>query len=173
MSKTILITGVAGSGKSTVASELQKRGFKTYDFEELEGFCAFYDTKTGEKLGEYSGNDNLEKAENRDWICDVGKMRELVSKKGEGDSYYCGIVSNIEDLAPLFDKVMLLVATSDNIRKRLSSRDSNNFGSSKEVQDWVIDWKDEWEEKMMNKGAIKIDANDEIKSVVDEILERS
>ena len=53
----IYITGVSGSGKSTVAQELKKRGYEAYDAE--EGFSYWFDRKTHKiykKLSKYNSH---------------------------------------------------------------------------------------------------------------------
>ena len=39
MKESILITGIAGSGKTTLSKKLKKAGYKTHDFE--DGYALF------------------------------------------------------------------------------------------------------------------------------------
>lgn len=45
MNKSILVTGVAGSGKSAISSELKKFGYKSYDIESIKGLFLMVDKK--------------------------------------------------------------------------------------------------------------------------------
>ena len=53
MNKSILITGITGSGKSAVCGELKKRGYKAYDIEIMEGLFNLVDNKTGKIVNDY------------------------------------------------------------------------------------------------------------------------
>ncbi len=44
----IYITGIGGSGKSSVKEELKKRGYEAHDVD--EGFANFFNIKTNEKV---------------------------------------------------------------------------------------------------------------------------
>jgi dephospho-CoA kinase len=48
----IYITGISGSGKSTVRSELIRRGYEAYGTDE-DGLAAFYHHETGERIDHY------------------------------------------------------------------------------------------------------------------------
>lgn len=50
---------MAGSGKSAIGNELMRRGYKLHDIENMEGFFAMIDKRTGEII-EYHNNDDLE-----------------------------------------------------------------------------------------------------------------
>jgi broad-specificity NMP kinase len=177
MNKSILITGVSGSGKSLLCDELKKRGYKAYDIEELHGLFAMVNKKTG-KVADVFDNQNLESIKQHDWICDKKKLKELVRKNSgkvvlDDMVFYCGTASNTDDLLHMFDKVFLLKAGEKVTRKRLATRKSNNFGRTDDVQEWVLTWKDWWENHMLEKGAIIIDANRNVQEIAIEIINRS
>jgi len=165
----ILITGIPGSGKSAVHDELVKQGYSSFSIEDMEGFCAMYDKKTGEKVEH--DNESLEECKQHDWNCDINKLKNFM-KKQTGTVFYEAVLSNFDELIPLFDKVFLLKISPKVLCQRLTDRTSNDFGRTKEVQDWVLEWKDKWESKMIKKGVIEIDATQKIEKVVDDILDK-
>jgi dephospho-CoA kinase len=169
MNRSILVTGVAGSGKSFLCKELKRRGYKAYDIEEIDGMFSMVDKKT-RKVAERYDNKFLEDAKNHDWVCDEKKLSCLIMKNPKGVVFYCGVASNLDDLLHLFYRVFLLKASPETTRSRLSTRTSNNFGRTREVQEWVLSWKGWWEDHITEKGAIVIDSNRTIKQVADEIL---
>lgn len=177
MKKSIFVTGVAGSGKSTISRYLNSMGYKAYDIEDLEGLFCMFDKDTGLPVKENHNND-LEKVKRGEWNCDVGKLETIIKNEKSDIAFYCGTGSNLDDIIPLFDLVILLKASPEVIRERLSSRKRNSFAGTKEVQDWVIGWKDGWENWMQSKkGMIAVDANEplektakKIKQVVNENL---
>lgn len=170
--KSILITGIAGSGKSTVCAELKNLGHNAYSIEDMEGMFKMVDSKTGEDIIDHD-NDDLEANKGHDWICDIKKLRKLMDENKGKTTFYCGTASNLDDILPLFDMLFFLNASKEELRKRLSRRSSDQFGRTPEVQEWVFSWMDWWEERMRKKGAIFVNADLDIKKVVSIILEKS
>ena len=171
MSKSVLITDITGSGKSAVCGELKKRGYKAYDIEIMEGLFNLIDKKTGKIVNDYDKK-NLEMVKRHDWVCDIKKLQNLVHKN-KGVVFYCGTAGNLDELLFLFGKIFLLKVSPEILRKRLSTRKSNDYGRTSEVQDWIIEWKDWWENHMIEKGAIVIDADRDLQRVTTNILKRN
>lgn len=171
LNKSILITGVAGSGKSAVCDELEKSGYKAFGIEDMKGMFTMIDRETGKKSEIYD-NDDLEMVKKHDWICNKQKLKKLIEKNKEGIVFYAGIGSNTDDIMSLFDMIFLLVASPETLTKRLSKRTSEKFGRKREVQEWMFSWKDWWEKEMEEKGAIIIDANQDLKKVVADIIKK-
>ena len=169
MGSAILITGVAGSGKSAACEELKRRGFTAYDIENTVGLFSFINKFTRRQAND-TGDDNPEWFERNSWICDRKKLTKLVRSNDQGTAFYCGIASNLDDLLPLFDKVFLLRARPSTIRERLSGRPADDFGYGPAVQEWLLGWKDGWERWMIQKGALVVDADRTIAEVADEVI---
>ena len=74
----ILITGIAGTGKTTVLAELQKEGYVVIDLD-ATGICRWKNKETQEftEYGE-TGRD-YEWLTQHGWYCDIGKLRQLLS----------------------------------------------------------------------------------------------
>jgi len=162
--------GMSGTGKSSLSQELQKMGYRAYDMDEIEGLCTMLDTKT--KLPPIShNNDDLEKVKNIEWVCNIAKLRNLIETDTSPISFYCGAVSNFEEIVPFFTDLMVLKANPDAIRHRLSNRTTNDFGRTREVQDWLLNSKEEGENALVKKGVIPIDANKNLKQVAQEVIE--
>ena len=172
MNESILITGITGSGKSAIYDELKKLGYKAYDIEIMEGLFNLVDKKTGKIVNNYD-NKNLEWVKRHDWICNIKRLQELVRKNAEGTAFYCGTAGNLDELLFLFDKIFLLKVSPEILRERLSTRKSNDYGRTSEVQDWIIEWKNWWENHMVEKGAIIINANRDLKEVANDIVKKS
>jgi len=169
MNKSILITGVAGSGKSAVCDELNDLGYKAFGIEDIDGLFTMVDQKTGKPVKNFDF-DNFESAKQTDWICDKNKLQRLMCKNSGGIVFYCGTASNIDDLLPLFDKIFLLKVNQKVLRERLSKRTSNDFGRTPEIQEWILSWKKSWEDRRIEKGAIVIDASRSLQEVAMDIV---
>ena len=172
MDQSILITGVAGTGKSAVCDELNKLGYKAFGIEDIDGLFSMVNKKTAKAFKDYD-NDDFEKVKQADWICDKKKLQSLMRNNSNGIVFYNGTASNIDDLLPLFDKIFLLKVSQKILRERLSTRTSNDFARTAEVQEWLFSWKTCWENHIKEKGAIVIDASRSVREVANEIIERS
>lgn len=169
MNGSILVTGVAGSGKSTVCRELRRRGYSAYDIENTAGLFTFVNKSTGKAAEDY-GYDDPAWFERHVWMCDREKLQSLMLANQHGPAFYCGIAGNLDDLLDLFDSVFLLRVGEDTLRRRLSGRRADDFGRSRAIQNWLLSWKEEWEDRMRQLGAQLIDADRDIGEVVDEII---
>ena len=146
-------------------------GYKSYDIEELDGMFKMIRRDTGKDFKDYD-NADIEKVKNADWICDKNKLEELLKKQNDEIVFYCGIASNNDEIIPLFDKVILLKANPEVVRKRLSSREgTDDMGNTAESRDWVLSWKDRLENKLTKQGATVIDADGTPTEVAQKIIE--
>ncbi|MFZ3015897.1 MAG: AAA family ATPase [Minisyncoccia bacterium] len=168
MKKSILITGIAGSGKTTICHQLNKIGYKAYDIEATKGlFKTFY--KDNSKFNKHN-NDNLNEVKNREWICDIKKLKIFMKSQKKFLVFYCGMGTNIYDIFPLFDKVISLKVSSKILRNRLSGRVKGSYGRTKKIQNWLIDGKKRIEKKMKDNGAIFISSEGSLGQVINKII---
>ena len=172
MNKSILVTGVTGSGKTALCKELKKLDYKAYSIEDMSGFFKMVSKKTKKPIKNYN-NYNLESVKQHDWICNKKKLQQLIKKNSKEIVFYCGTASNLDDLLPLFDKIFLLKVNEKVLRERLSTRTSNDFGRTPEVQKWILSWKKWWEDHMLEKGATIINANRNLKEVAKDVVKSS
>lgn len=166
----ILITGVSGTGKSTVCKQLISQGYVAHDIENIKGMFNMYHKGTKKIFKSY---DNLkpENIKNADWLCNSSKLKELVTSQKSNIAFYCGIASNMEDILSFFDKIIVLQPDSDNLNKRLKNREgTSDIGNNQEGRDVVLGWKDWWEGEMHKKGAIFVNANKTPKEIAKKIL---
>ena len=70
MHKSILVTGVSGTGKSSLSKKLNDLGYKACDMDSYAGLFLMVDKQT-KKPVENHDNADLEKVKAMDWICDV------------------------------------------------------------------------------------------------------
>jgi len=171
MNKSILITGIAGSGKSAVRDELKKQGHSAFDIELIEGLFEHVHKETGKVAKEWDTR-NLENSKKHNWVCNINKLKKILVKNKNDIAFYCGSATNIDEIMPLFDKIFILKADPEILRVRLTNRTSNDFARTKEVQDWVMSYKDWWEIHVSERGGEIVDANQNIEKVVNTILKR-
>ena len=172
MKKSILIAGVSGSGKSEVGRRLKSLGYETYDTDAFPGLCVMVDKKTGLPT-EYDNGNDVEKVQKMKWLCKIDELEKLISHQKDDIAFYCGLPNNFEEMVPLFDQVILLIASPDTIRQRLNARMDNGFGKSIEVQEHILNHKEAIEKSLKEKGAILINADQDINVVVNEVIDKT
>ncbi len=170
MKRKYLVTGVAGSGKTSLCRALEQMSYEAYDIEDIEGMFAMYRKDTGELYVDYENGDP-EKIKNSEWRCHVEKLQDLLSRQKSERAFYCGVASNMDDLFPLFDKVIVLSVKSEALHARLLSREgTEDMGNTEESRQMVLGWKAWWEEEMENKGAIVVKAEGSPVEVVQRVV---
>lgn len=169
MKKSILITGIAGSGKSTIAACLKKMGHTTYDIEDIPGLYCLLDKETGEPFQNHS-NESLRDVKRAKWICDTKKLQSIIANEKSDTVFYCGAASNVVDLFPLFDSVIVLIASPATLHARLSSRPAGSYGQTLEVQKWIVEEKNGLEQRLIHMGASAVDADQTPDEVVKDIV---
>lgn len=169
MKKRYYITGVCGTGKTTVAEELNKRGYYAIDQDSKEyGICSWKNNETKEQA-EFEYGIGKEFLEAHDWYADVERLKKLLDKASDV-AFVCGVSANQNDYLDIFDKVFLLQCQPEVFTKRVDVRENNDFGKHPSEKQHILDWYKELEDGLINKGAIIINSDKPISSVVDEIL---
>lgn len=163
----VLITGVSGTGKSTISKALRERGLTAIDFSDIRGMCFWKDLKTNEKV-QYSPIQSPDWFENRDYFCDLDRLKEVLSQ--HENLIMTGVTSgNIAEYLPLFDKVILLQCQPETFTHRMATRVAI-FGKTQAERDDVIEWQKEFDPLLLSHGAIPINTEGELDDVVDKIV---
>jgi adenylate kinase family enzyme len=122
-----LITGLPGSGKTTVRDELISRGFKAYDGDQ-DDLAEWYNIDTGVPIEQSDRERTAEfgRTHSRDIIRQ--KVDELAALAIDKSVFLCADPENEDELSDLFAKMFALVIDEDVRRVRLASRTNNNWG---------------------------------------------
>lgn len=153
----IFLTGIAGSGKTTVLAELQKRGYVVIDLD-ATGICRWKNIVTDE-VTEYGPDGRDQKWLNEHgWYCDIDILKKLLSCiREDKDVFVAGFVDNIEDVVREFHKVFLLVAPDSVVKQRLTNRTHSHFGKKEDEQDAILSWRPELIDRI--KKFIEVDTS--------------
>ena len=161
MKKSVLITAVSGTGKSTVCKALRTAGYDAIDIESVDGLYELVNGKTGEVLP-----GNLEQiSEGIDWNCNKTRLQKLLDTQTADLTFYCGGMSNTFEVWDAFDSVIMLTISDQTTIKRLSTRQTGEFGSTKVNRDWVLSWKHSFEKRLLEAGATPIYAESDPQEV--------
>ncbi|HVS78809.1 MAG TPA: AAA family ATPase [Candidatus Saccharimonadales bacterium] len=165
-----LITGVAGTGKSTLAKELRRRGYAAYDTE--EGFSYYVDKRTGERCA-YPKHPSPQWYENHERVFDEKILMNLFKKHSDETLFVCSITANQAKFYPKFNKIFLLTAPDEVITHRLGTRTNNYFGRHPVDLQRVIGRHQQFDDELKALGAIPVDSTRPIEAVADDILNLS
>ncbi|MDC1205524.1 AAA family ATPase [Candidatus Pacebacteria bacterium] len=164
----IFVTGVSGTGKSTVYSALRKRGVQTIGIDETPDLSYWINKNTKEKLTE-KVDFSEEFLKNHEWVCNITLLKELIAKTGE-PIVICGSVDNFSECMQLCDRTLLLECSPATFTARINARTDNEYGKGKETQDVLLGYYQEYNQECLDAGAISIDAEESIDEVVEKIL---
>lgn len=168
--KRVLITGIAGTGKSTVARQLVDLGYESLGIEDVPGMFRMFHKSSGKPFDDF--DNSPEHIEDSEWLCDVGKLKELLAAQKSDVGFYAGVASNMDEIIPLFDKMIVLKADKETIHARLKNREgTNDIGNTEESRQVVLGWKDWWEGEMRDRGAIEVSAEGSAQEVAKRVLE--
>jgi broad-specificity NMP kinase len=164
------ITGVFGTGKSTLATELEKRSVTAFDIDSVAGLCHWRNRATHERA-DYQYGIGKDWLDAHEWICDTEKLKSLLNG-ANGNVVVLGLASNQDSFLNLFNKVFLLRCRQETFLHRLSTRNGENqFAKDKSEQEHILSWYKDFEANALKNGAIPIDTDENSAvDIADEIL---
>lgn len=166
--RNYLIAGVSGAGKTTVATELQKRGYNVIHGDRELVYRG--DPETGEPVTPDPETPSAEwYSEHQLW--DLEKVRSHIANKDEEITFFCGGSRNFSKFVGLLDGVFILDVDRETMMKRIDERvavDPTDFGATQEERDLILRLH-ETKQDIPKLGNV-IDATQSLGQVVDEIL---
>jgi shikimate kinase len=165
----IYLTGIAGTGKSSVGDILIHNGINAIDMEEVPELCCWADKVTGERVFHKGVIDKVF-MDAHDWICDVDRLQNLL--KAQKDTVVAvGVASNQREVSCLFDKVLLLQCKPETFVRRLVARSNNHFGKDKTAREFLVSYYKDFEGALHERGAIPINAEEPLDMVVRAVMQ--
>lgn len=119
--KRVLLTGMSGTGKSTVISALAARGYKAVDLD-CDAFSEWVE------LNGTAGTPGSPVEPDRDWVWRADRVQALLSTEDTDVLFLSGCAPNMGQFLPQFDHVILLSAPAAVIVERLGARTNNPYG---------------------------------------------
>ncbi len=150
----VLVTGMSGTGKSSVLAELARRGHRVVD------------TDDGDWLDEVplaaGGTERLwrEKA-----------IEALLDEHADGTLFLSGCVANQGTFYPRFDAVVLLSAPADVILERIATRETNRFGRAEHERAAILRDLGDVEPLLRDGATVELDTRAPLGEIAD-ALER-
>src|ERR1700686_3632022 len=146
--RNYLIEGVSGAGKTSVCTELQRRGYH-----------AIHGDRELRHQGDLeTGKPTDDRAHSPLW--DVEKVNAYVANQEEAVTFFCGGSRNFSKFIDLFDGVFVLDVDLDTMTRRIDERvalDPTDFGGKPEERELIARLYATKED--VPKNAMSIDAN--------------
>jgi shikimate kinase len=158
--KRVLITGMSGTGKSSVIQELVARGYQAHDL----------DTPEWSEWIDADPSDMLTPARGKDWVWREDRVRTLLSRPDDGTLFIGGCAENMGRVLPLIDVVILLSAPVATIMERLRARSPGGYGGVEEERQRVGDLIATIEPLLRQSADHEIDTRRPVQATVDEIV---
>jgi broad-specificity NMP kinase len=161
--KRILITGISGTGKSTITLELAKRGCKAVDLDSdaYSQWSATFDDDPRYGTPVEAG---------RDWVWREDRVRALLDVEDTNLLIVSGCAPNMREILPRFDQVILLTAPASLIAERLATRTTNDYGKRPEEITRVLELKQTVEPRLRQIADHEIDTSADLQSVLATVL---
>jgi shikimate kinase len=161
--KRILLTGLSGTGKSTVIDELAARGYKAVDLdsEEYSEWIPYTPTSATDIPVEPT----------RDWVWREDRVQELLLTNNADVLFVSGCAVNMGKFLSQFDHVILLSAPAQVIVDRLTNRTNNQYGKQPEEMERVLAQIETVEPLLREASGHEINTSAAIKEVIVRVLQ--
>ena len=158
--RTVLITGMSGTGKSSVIQRLAADGYRAVDLDGPDWshvVAVAEDELTGIGGGE-------------DWVWREDRLRDLLADETSDVMFVSGTSPNQGDFYDRFDAIVLLSVPPEMMADRLATRTTNDFGKEPDELERIMALRDEIEPLLRRSATHEIDTTVPLDAVVAEVL---
>jgi broad-specificity NMP kinase len=148
----VLVTGMSGTGKTTVLCELSRRGHRVVDTGD-DGWSEEVPSADG-------GTEQL-------WRED--RIAVLLDQHRDGTLFLSGCVANQAAFYPRFAAVVLLSVPADVLIDRIGSRTTNDFGKADDECERILSDLRAVEPLLRRTATAEIDTRTPVSEVADEL----
>lgn len=162
--KRVLLTGMSGTGTSTVINALAARGYKAIDTD----YDEFSEWVT---VSDHSDTPGEPVEPDRDWVWREDRIQKLLSKEDADLLFLGGCSPNMGKFLDQFDHIILLSAPPDVISERLRTRTNNPYGKEPEERARVLRLVETVEPLLRRVADHEIDTTVPLDDVVAKVLQ--
>lgn len=163
-----LITGLPGTGKSTINNELKQRGFISFDADE-DNLAHWFDADGNviDKKDELRTHEFLNN-HSRDIHADT--VLEISHNNPYKAVFICGDPQNEDDLEKFFTKVFALNLEEGIRQQRIRERSNNSWGKLIHEREYDLTFKDKALARYAREKYVVLDATRSTEKIVDKII---
>ena len=170
----VYVTGISGSGKSSVLRELRRRGYEAVGVDE-DGYGGWLDSRTGQARTYPADDQTLDPHvwyADHDWVLDVDRIAELKARADRDGTlvFLCGVAAGDAEAWEHFDVVCALEIDDATIRTRIDLRVDDWFGTRPHELERILGWNVGSAETYRSFGAVIVDATEPLPIVVDAVI---
>ena len=160
MTMRVLLTGMSGTGKSTLTAELHRLGYRAVDL----------DTPTFSELVPAPDDKLTGVGGGMDWVWNEAKVSALLDSASSDPLFVSGCAANQRLFRDRFDHVVLLTAPRAVIAARLVARTTNAYGKLPTEAARVLAQVDTVEPLLRRSADQVIDTDAPLAAVLDRVL---
>lgn len=157
----VLLTGMSGTGKSTLIRGLAARGYKAVDTDTDE-WSAWVPVSGG------AGGSSPE--EEPDWAWREDRIQRLLATEDTGVLFVSGCKSNQGKFYAQFDHIVLLSAPVPLLMHRLASRTTNPYGKHPDELARILGHVQSVEPRLRRTASLEVDTSAPVEQVIETIL---
>ncbi len=161
--KRVLLTGLSGTGKSTMIRELAALGYKAVDLDSKDWSTWTNYVRTPQELGSPV-------KPGRDWVWREDRVQELLCTDDADILFVSGCAENMVQFYPQFDHIILLSAPPTVMAERLKYRSNNSYGKHPDEVERILGQVETIEPLLRKSADYEIATTISVDRVVDEII---
>ena len=167
MNNNHLITGVQGSGKTTLRDKFKQKGYQTIDID--DGYAHWVEKSTGRVVPHNPGG-GMEWLMSVDFLLDLSKFTALLREPRQDPLLVFGGTGDLLEHLDYFDYIYLLEYPDESsVINRLSERTNNLYGKHPDEVRSVLRYMGPYQDKLKARGAFAIDCTQPLSKVVEAI----
>jgi shikimate kinase len=166
--KRVLLTGMSGTGKSTLIAALSARGYRAVDLD-TEEWSEWVPTSGEDPFGSPEEEGSIWR--NRDWVWREDRVAHLLATGDADILFVSGTASNQGTFHRHFDHIILLSAPISVLLERLSSRTTNTYGKDPSERARVLQHVETVEPLLRRAASVEIDTSARLDRVVEAVLD--
>jgi shikimate kinase len=159
--KRVLITGMSGTGKSTLICELAARGYKAIDTDTDEW---------SEWVAIARHPDRSGSGEEPDWVWREDRIQRLLSTEDADVLFVSGCKSNQGKFYGQFDHIVLLSAPVSVLMERLATRTTNAYGKHPDELARILGHLHTVEPRLRRTASLEVDTSAPVEQVIQIML---
>ncbi len=170
----IYLTGLSGTGKSTILRELAKLGYTVHGVDE-ESYADWVHRSTG-IIEKYPSDADTESDihswySSHRWVLSPARILALREEADSRESpiILAGVAEGEQEIWDAFHLVFALCADDATLSTRIAARTGNAFGKTTDELNAILGWNDGYRDRYLSYGAVVVEATRPLNRVVETI----